>query len=283
MANPSAAHGYCVGLMTPASLARYCVRLTIPRQFGGGHLQCAAPGRSTQFGGGLCRISVIVPTLNEQEHLPATLSCIALAPGDELIVVDGGSNDQTVTIAQQFTPHVLQSPPGRAVQMNRGAQHAQGDILLFLHADTLLPPAALEAVRQAVQAGAIGGAFRLTITPPTLALRLVAWCTNVRTRLGQLPYGDQALFMPRVIFEALGGYDDVPFMEDVRMVQALRTRGRLVIIPQAVHTSGRRWQRDGVLYTTVRNTVLITLYFCGVPPATLQRWYRARRRGAAHG
>jgi len=226
------------------------------------------------------RISVIVPTLNEQLHLPATLGSVALAPGDELIVVDGGSSDQTVMLAQQFTPHVLRSPPGRAVQMNRGAQHAQGDILLFLHADTRLPPGGLEAVRQAVQAGAIGGAFRLTLTPPTQALRLVAWGTNVRTRLGQLPYGDQALFMPRVIFEALGGYDDVPFMEDVRMVQALRTRGRLVIIPQTVYTSGRRWQRDGVLYTTVRNTILIMLYFCGVPPATLQRWYRARRRGA---
>src|SRR5712691_12857334 len=85
--------------------------------------------------------------------------------------------------------------------------------------------------------------------------------------------------MPRAIFEALGGYDEIPFMEDVRIVQALRTRGRLVILPQAVHTSGRRWQRDGVLYTTVRNTILITLYFCGVPPATLQRWYTARRRG----
>src|SRR5262249_60883532 len=115
----------------------------------------------------------------------------------------------------------------------------------------------------------------------TLALRLVAWGTDVRIRLGQLPYGDQALFMPRGIFDALGGYNDVPLMEDVRMVQALRTRGRLVIIPQAVHTSGRSWQRDGVLYTTVRNTILIMLYFCGVPPATLQRWYRARRRGAS--
>ena len=227
-----------------------------------------------------CRISVIVPTLNEQEHLPATLSRVELAPGDELIVVDGGSTDQTVTIAQQFTPHVLLSRRGRAVQMNRGAQHAQGDILLFLHADTLLPPVGLEAVRQAVQAGAAGGAFRLTITPPTLALRLVAWGTNLRTCFGQLPYGDQALFMPRHVFEALGGYDDVPFMEDVRMVQVLRKRGRLAILPQAVHTSGRRWQRDGVLYTTVRNIVLITLYFCGVPPATLQRWYTARRRGA---
>jgi rSAM/selenodomain-associated transferase 2 len=162
--------------------------------------------------------------------------------------------------------------------MNWGARHAHGDILLFLHADTRLPADGLEAVRRALCSGAVGGAFRLALVPPTPALRLVAWGTNVRARFGQLPYGDQALFMPRQVFEALGGYDDVPFMEDVRMVQALRKCGRLMILPQAVHTSGRRWQRDGVLYTTVRNTVLITLYFWGVPPEKLQRWYRARRR-----
>ena len=223
-------------------------------------------------------ISVIVPTLNEQDHLPATLKGVTLVPGDDLIVVDGGSTDQTVAIAQQFTAQVLHSRRGRAVQMNRGAQHAQGDILLFLHADTLLPAAGLEAVRWALQDGAVGGAFRLAILPPTPALRLVAWGTNLRARFGQLPYGDQALFMRRQVFEALGGYDDIPFMEDVRMVQALRTRGRLTILPQAVRTSGRRWQRDGVLYTTVRNTLLITLYFWGVPPERLQRWYRGRRR-----
>jgi rSAM/selenodomain-associated transferase 2 len=225
------------------------------------------------------RISVIVPTLNEQDHLPATLRGVTLAPGDELIVVDGGSTDQTVAIAQQFTAQVLHSQRGRAVQMNCGAQHAHGDILLFLHADTLLPATGLEAVRCALQDGTVGGAFRLAILPPTPALRLVAWGTNLRARFGQLPYGDQALFMPRRIFEALGGYDEIPFMEDVRMVQALRQRGRLTILPQAVHTSGRRWQRDGVLYTTMRNTALITLYFWGVPPAKLQRWYGARRRG----
>ncbi len=225
----------------------------------------------------LARIAVIVPTLNEQHHLPATLRSVTLSPGDELIVVDSGSTDATVNIARQYTTHVLHSPRGRAVQMNQGARTAHGEILLFLHADTLLPPDGLEAVRQAVQAGAIGGAFRLVITPPTLPLRLVAWGTNLRTRIGHLPYGDQALFMPRHVFEAIGGYDDIPFMEDVRIVQALRRRGRLVTLPQAVQTSGRRWQHEGVCYTTLRNTVLITLYLCGVPPETLQRWYRARR------
>ena len=220
------------------------------------------------------RISVIVPTLNEQSCLAATLDALPLACGDELIVVDAGSADNTPDIARRYTSQVYQGPRGRARQMNHGARQARGDILLFLHADTLLPADGLEAVRRVLQQpGTVGGAFRLRITPATLALRLVAWGTNLRSRFGGLPYGDQALFVARRVFEELGGYDDVPFMEDVRLVQALRRRGRLTILPQAVATSGRRWQRDGVLFTTVRNVVLMILYFCGVQPATLRRWY----------
>ena len=220
------------------------------------------------------RISVIVPTLNEQACLAATLDALALAPGDELIVVDAGSTDGTLDVARRYTSKWHRGPRGRAQQMNRGARYAQGDILLFLHADTLLPADGLEAVRRALQQpGAVGGAFRLIITPATPALRLVAWGTNLRSRFGGLPYGDQALFICRRVFEEMGGYDDVPFMEDIRLVQALRRRGRLTILPQAVATSGRRWQRDGVLFTTVRNVVLMTLYFCGVQPVTLKRWY----------
>ena len=220
------------------------------------------------------RISVIVPTLNEQACLAATLDTLALEPGDELIIVDAGSTDDTPHIARRYTERFYQGPRGRAQQMNFGAREARGDILLFLHADTRLPPDGLGAVRNAVQQpGAVGGAFRLAITPATPALRLVAWGTNLRSRYGGLPYGDQALFVPRRVFEELGGYDDVPFMEDIRLVQALRHRGRLTLLPLAVATSGRRWQRDGVLFTTVRNIVLMTLYFCGVQPAKLKRWY----------
>jgi uncharacterized protein len=220
------------------------------------------------------RISVIVPTFHEQRYLADTLSRVALAPGDELIVVDGGSTDDTMAIARQFTPHVLCSAPGRATQMNYGAQHAQGDVLLFLHADTLLPPDGLDAIRAALQDPAVvGGAFRLAFFPATPALRLVAWGTNIRSRFGKLPYGDQALFVPRRVFATLGGYDDVPFMEDVRLVQTLRQHGRFITLAQTVQTSGRRWQQDGVFYTTGRNTILLLLYFCGVSPATLKRWY----------
>ncbi len=221
-----------------------------------------------------CHISVIIPVINEQEQLATTLSHVRLAPGDELIVVDGGSTDPTPDIARQFTPHVLSSPPGRARQMNLGAAHATGDILLFLHADTILPPAGLDAVRRAMQPPeAPGGAFRLVITPATPGLKLVAWGANLRARLGQLPYGDQALFVRRRVFEALGGYAAEPFLEDVKLVRAMRRHGRLVLVPEAVQTSGRRWLSEGVVHTTVRNNVIMGLFFCGVAPATLKRWY----------
>jgi rSAM/selenodomain-associated transferase 2 len=219
-------------------------------------------------------VSVIVPVINEQEQLATTLSHVPLAPGDELIVVDGGSTDQTLDIARQFTPHVLNSPPGRARQMNLGAAHATGDVLLFLHADTILPPSGLDAVRRAMQAPqTAGGAFRLAITPATPALQLIAWVANLRSRFAQLPYGDQALFVRRSLFETLGGYADEPFLEDVTLVRALRRHGRLVLVPQPVRTSGRRWLNEGVVYTTVRNYVIVGLFFCGVAPATLKRWY----------
>lgn len=230
-------------------------------------------------GAAVGRLSIIVPTLNEQTQLPATLARLRLTSGDELIVVDGGSVDNTVAIARQFTSCVLSSPPGRARQMNLGAAHAGGDILLFLHADTLLPSGGLEAVRAAMQRpDMVGGAFRLAFVPATPALRVIAWGANMRTRLAKLPYGDQALFVRRQLFEELGGYANVPFLEDVKLVQALRKKGLLAIVPQTVQTSGRRWQRDGILYTTIRNNMLMTLYFCGVSPNTLQRWYTARRQ-----
>ncbi len=221
------------------------------------------------------RISVIVPVINEQKQLATTLSHVHLTLGDELIVVDGGSTDQTLDIARQFATEVLTSPPGRARQMNLGAARATGDILLFLHADTHLPPSGLDAVRHVMQLPRIvGGAFRLAIAPATPGLRLIAWGANLRARFGQLPYGDQALFVRRGLFETLGGYADEPFLEDVKLVLAMRRHGRLALVPKPVRTSGRRWLNEGVVYTSVRNNAIMALFFCGVAPATLKRWYR---------
>jgi hypothetical protein len=127
----------------------------------------------------------------------------------------------------------------------------------------------------------VGGAFRLAFFPATPALRVIAWGTNLRARLGRLPYGDQALFVRRRLFAALGGYADVPFLEDVKLVQMLRRHGKLALLSQSVYTSGRRWLHDGVLYTTVRNNMLMAGYFCGISPVTLKRWYSDCRQPAS--
>ena len=219
-------------------------------------------------------ISVIVPALNEAAQIADTLWSVTLGPDDALIVVDGGSTDETMAIARRYTSQVVSSPSGRSRQMNCGAELARGDVLLFLHADTRLPAKGLEAVRDAVQLPqVVGGSFRLAFHPATTPLQIVAWGTNMRTRWGKMPYGDQALFVRRALFEKIGGYEDVPFLEDVKLVQTLRRHGEMVCLKSAVQTSGRRWLQRGLMRTTLCNNMIMMLYFCGVSPATLKRWY----------
>src|SRR5258708_6388838 len=168
-------------------------------------------------------ISVIIPTLNEEVNLPVTLRQLADRPDVELIVVDGGSTDRTVEIAQQFTPYVFVTHAGRARQMNEGARHATGDILLFLHADTFLLPGALDEIqRRIITVGAVGGAFDLGIDSPRKFSRLVARMASQRSRVLRLPYGDQGIFVWRQVFEALGGFPEIPIMEDIAFARRLR-------------------------------------------------------------
>jgi rSAM/selenodomain-associated transferase 2 len=219
-------------------------------------------------------ISVVIPTLNEEVNLPVTLRQLAERPDVELIVVDGGSTDRTVEIAQQYTPYVFITHPGRAHQMNAGARHATGDILLFLHADSFVLPGALDEIqRRIIGDGAVGGAFDLHIDSQRRLCKFVANVASRRSRLLQLPYGDQGVFVWRQVFELLGGFPDIAIMEDIAFARQLRRQGRLTFIPIGLITSGRRWNANGVLKTTLVNWWVTTLFFLHVSPLWLRRTY----------
>jgi rSAM/selenodomain-associated transferase 2 len=225
-------------------------------------------------GSGADGISVVVPTLNEAAVLGRTLA--GLPPGfSEVVVADGGSTDATAEIARAHGARVTVGPPGRGPQLNAGAAAAQGAVLLFLHADTALPPDAAGRIAAALaDPGVVGGAFRLGIDSADPRLGCIARAANLRTRLTGVAYGDQAVFVRRTAFVAAGGFPEVPIMEDVALGRALKRLGRVVLLPARVRTSARRWEREGVLRTTLRNAALISLYLLGVPPARLARWYR---------
>ena len=221
------------------------------------------------------RLSVIIPVLNEAEAIEALLPTV-LQDGIEVIVVDGGSQDGTV--ARAAGAKVITSQAGRAKQMNAGAAIATADTLLFLHADTRLPANFASWVEQTLgQPGTIAGAFELSIEGNQPGLRWVEWGVKWRSRLLQMPYGDQALFLKADIFKALGGFADLPIMEDFELVQRLRSLGKVAIAPATVFTSGRRWQKLGVLQTTLINQIVIAAYFLGISPMAIGRWYRQRK------
>jgi len=219
-------------------------------------------------------VSVVIPTLNEAEHLPRALKHVAAGEPTEIIVADGGSRDDTVRIAPSQGATVVSSPPNRARQMNAGAAVARGATLLFLHADTLLPATYRDAILIALrEPDVVGGAFRFRITDPFPGRWLVESTTNLRSRLWRMPYGDQALFVRRWAFNELGGFPELPIMEDYEFVRRLRRLGRLALLNDAVITSGRRWKRLGFLRTTLINKLVIVGYRCGVPPVKLAALY----------
>ncbi len=220
-------------------------------------------------------ISVIIPVLDEAENIEARLQDIDLGDNVEVIVVDGGSQDDTVRRSQSLGVRVLQAESGRAHQMNVGADAATGTLLLFLHADTQLPPNFANLVRQTLaQTTVSAGAFELKIDDPMPGLRWVEWGVKWRSRLLQLPYGDQAIFLKAATFHSIGGFCDIPIMEDFELVQRLRARGRVAIAPAAVLTSSRRWKKLGIWRTTLINQLTIIAYVLKLPLARLAQWYR---------
>jgi len=220
------------------------------------------------------RISVIIPALNEEKRLPGLLRSLS-GKGLEIIVADGGSLDDTLAIARSFTPLVTVSPPGRGTQMARGARLAKGDVLLFLHADTLLPENFPYLVERALsKPGAVFGAFKLDIRPVSPSLRLICLGANLRTRLFSLPYGDQALFMTHAAFGAVGGFPDQPLMEDIELSARLKRLSPPACLRARVRTSGRRWETRGVWRTVLLMWRLRLAYWRGVPAARLAERYR---------
>ncbi len=220
-------------------------------------------------------VSVIIPARNEQASLPATLAAAAAGTPHEIIVVDGGSTDRTAEVARAHDAILVSSPPGRARQMNHGAAIATGELLLFLHADTVLPPNCHSLLRATLaQTGVVGGAFEFAIAGEFFGRRLIERGTNRRARLGQMPYGDQGLFVTRAGFDRVGGFPAQLLMEDYEFVRRLQRLGTIAIAPAVAVTSGRRWQQRGAIRTTLLNQLIVLGYRLGVSPARLARWYR---------
>lgn len=223
----------------------------------------------------LWRISVIIPAFNEAKTIAVTLASASVGLETEVILVDGGSEDDTVATAKAAGCIVLHAPRGRAAQMNAGAAQASGGILLFLHADTRLPPNFDAAVRRLLVDPSVAlGAFGLHIEGAAKAYRRIGYWATLRSRWLGLAYGDQGMFLRREDFNKLGGFADTGFMEDVELVTRARRLGRVVTLPESVATSARRWERNGVARVTLLNLLAISAYVLGVPPRVIQHYYR---------
>jgi len=222
--------------------------------------------------------SVIIPVLNEGRGINdiiAHLRAQAALDAVEIIVVDGNPAGHTIKAISHPGIITAVAEKGRGSQMNCGAARATGDILLFLHADTFLPPNAFSCIRKCMAVGHVGGAFDLGIDTRKRIFRITERYVAWRTRLMRIPFGDQAIFVRRNYFERIGGYRDIPIMEDVDLMRRIRQRGDAIcVIPEKVMTSARRWDKDGIVFGTLRNWMLQTLYCCGVSPERLVRFYR---------
>ena len=219
-------------------------------------------------------ISVVIPAINESRCVMRAVSRAWDAGVDEVIVVDGGSEDETMAIARDAGAMVLEADPGRAIQQNLGARHAEGDILLFLHADNWLAPEVGEQIRECLSNPAhLGGAFRQCIEAKGMPYRLLEWGNAVRVRWQGLPYGDQAIFLRKETFEKLGSFPQVDLMEDLLLMRAFRQIASPVLLPGPVYVHPRRWQRHGVVRQTLRNWALLAARAMGIRPDRLSRFY----------
>ncbi len=225
------------------------------------------------------KFSFIIPVWNEEAIISRTIEHIRglnASGGAEIIIVDGDPGEKTIKVARHMDVNTAISEKGRGNQMNLGAALAAGEILIFLHADTFLPPYALELIEAAMEdSSCIAGAFDLAIDSERPVFRLIEKAASLRSRMTRIPYGDQTFFMGKRDFRELGGFRDIPIMEDVEIMQRIKKRkGKICIIGRAVRTSPRRWEKEGVVYTTLRNWLILLLYVFGVSPEKIIRFYR---------
>ncbi|QDV33058.1 TIGR04283 family arsenosugar biosynthesis glycosyltransferase [Tautonia plasticadhaerens] len=220
-------------------------------------------------------VSVIIPTLEEAATIATCLDHLASQGADEVIVADGDSADGTADLAQASGARVVRSPRGRGVQQNRGASQAGGDVLLFLHADCRLEAGSVSRLRRFVGRcpKVPGGCFRMRVDAPDLPFRTIDAAAHLRAGLAGLPYGDQGVFVPRWAFDRVGGFPEVPLMDDVYLALRLRSLGRIALLPERIYVSPRRWRRHGILGQSLRNWSLTAAAASGVSPGVLSRFY----------
>ncbi len=224
-------------------------------------------------------VSIVIPVLNEETTIEATLKHLkSLAGNKEIIVVDGGSNDQTYQLAAELADQVCRSKAGRGVQMNVGAKRAQGDVILFLHSDSRLSENAILAIIEVMgDQSIVGGNFSLRIDDPSWSLRFISYTSNLRAKYLKLAFGDQGIFVRREVFNTLGGYPEVELMEDWEFSKSLAKKGELAYLEERIYTSARRWHKFGVWKTIFLMHKIKFLYICGVDPDKLNQVYRNAR------
>jgi rSAM/selenodomain-associated transferase 2 len=217
-------------------------------------------------------VSVVIPALNEAERIGATVDAAFAAGASEVVVADGGSTDATVAIATARGARVVTGEKTRGRQLNAGARAASGASVIFVHADTLLPAGAADAVSSALDSGFVFGGFRVAFVER--GFERVARMINARTRLTGAPWGDQAQFARRELFLRMGGYPEMPLMEDYELARRMKRAGRTILLPLSVRTSARRFAKKGVFRTTCTNWLIIASYHLGISAERLARWYR---------
>lgn len=227
-------------------------------------------------------LSIVVPVLNEAEQLPGLMTHLAHLQSaarvrPEVLFVDGGSTDGSRELLRGGSDRWITARRGRCHQLNAGAAAATGDCLVFLHADTRLPDNAVDAIREAAEAGAAGGFLRLRLDAPGLLCRLIGALINLRSRLTRLSTGDQVQWLRRDVFEQVGGFAPIPLFEDLDLSRRLRRAGHVAAVPVAALTSARRWRQRGVWRTVVQMWALRLAYWLGVPAARLAPHYEEVR------